>query len=109
MFLKGNHETYLTDFVTNPAILDDWQCLGGLETLMSHGITSSINTDAQARFVAAFDQALLESHRRFLGDLKSSFTRGDYFFVHAGVRPGIPLAKQHDEDLLWIRCDFSFA
>jgi serine/threonine protein phosphatase 1 len=108
VFLKGNHETYLIDFVTNPAILDDWQRLGGLETLMSYGITPSINADAdaQARLAAAFNQALPESHRRFLGDLKSSFTCGDFFFVHAGVRPGIPLAKQHDEDLLWIRRDF---
>ena len=52
------------------------------------------------------DQALPESHRLFLADLKLSFTCGDYFFVHAGVRPGIPLAKQHEEDLLWIRDDF---
>ena len=106
--LKGNHETYLTGFVTNPPILEDWQCYGGLETLMSYGITPSINADAaaQARLAAAFDQALPESHRQFLGNLKSSFTCGDFFFAHAGVRPGIPLAKQREEDLLWIRHDF---
>jgi serine/threonine protein phosphatase 1 len=108
IFLKGNHETYLIDFVNNPTILEDWQRLGGLETLMSYGITPSINAGAaeQARLAAAFDQALPESHRRFLGDLKSSFTCGDFYFVHAGVRPGIPLAKQREEDLLWIRRDF---
>jgi serine/threonine protein phosphatase 1 len=49
---------------------------------------------------------LPKSHREFLSDLKSSFTCGDFFFVHAGVRPGIPLAKQREEDLLWIRQDF---
>jgi len=108
VFLKGNHETYLADFVNNPPILDDWQRIGGLETLMSYGITPSINADtaAQARLAAAFDRALPESHRRFLGDLKSSFTCGDFYFVHAGVRPGIPLAKQREEDLLWIRHEF---
>ena len=108
IFLKGNHETYLIDFVNNPPILEDWQRLGGLETLMSYGITPSINANAaeQARLAAAFDQALPENHRRFLGDLKSSFTCGDYYFVHAGVRPGIPLAKQREDDLLWIRRDF---
>ena len=108
VFLKGNHETYLTEFLTNPSILEDWQRLGGLETLMSYGIAPSINADAaaQARLAAAFDQALPESHRQFLGDLKSSFTCGDFFFVHAGVRPGIPLAKQREEDLLWIRQEF---
>ena len=108
VFLKGNHETFITGFVTNPRTLGDWQRLGGLETLMSYGIAPSINADraAQARLAAAFDQALPKSHRRFLGDLKSSFTCGDFFFVHAGVRPGIPLAKQREEDLLWIRQEF---
>ena len=108
VFLKGNHETYLADFVNNPPILDDWQRIGGLETLMSYGITPSINAaaPAQARLAVTFGQALPESHRRFLGDLKTSFTCGDYFFVHAGVRPGIPLAKQREEDLLWIRQEF---
>ena len=38
--------------------------------------------------------------------MKSSFTCGDYFFAHAGVRPGVPLAQQREEDLLWIRQDF---
>src|SRR5674476_717351 len=108
IFLKGNHETYLIDFVNNPPILEDWQRLGGLETLMSYGITPSINANAaeQARLAAAFDQVLPENHRQFLGGLKSSFTCGDFYFVHAGVRPGIPLAKQREEDLLWIRHEF---
>jgi len=108
VFLKGNHETYLTDFVTNPAILEDWQRLGGLETLMSYGIALSINADqtARARFAGALDRALPESHRQFFRDLKLSFICGDFFFVHAGVRPGIALEKQREEDLLWIRHDF---
>ena len=108
VFLKGNHETYITEFVTNPPLLEDWQRLGGLETLISYGITPSINAGAaeQARLAAAFDRALPESHRRFIGELKSSFTCGDFYFVHAGVRPGIPLAKQREEDLLWIRSEF---
>lgn len=108
VFLKGNHETYITGFLTNPPILDDWQRLGGLETLMSYGITPSINADAfmQLQLATAFAQALPKSHRQFLGDLKLSFTCGDFFFVHAGIRPGIPLEKQREEDLLWIRHEF---
>ena len=108
VFLKGNHESYLTGFLTNPPILEDWQRYGGLETLMSYGITPSINANAatQMQLAAALDQALPESHRQFIGKLKSSFTCGDFFFVHAGVRPGIPLTKQREEDLLWIRQDF---
>jgi serine/threonine protein phosphatase 1 len=108
VFLKGNHEEYLTNFTTNPDILEDWQRFGGLETLMSYGITPTINAGAaeQARLAAALGQALPESHREFLGNLKSSFTCGDFFFVHAGIRPGIPLTNQREEDLLWIRQDF---
>jgi Calcineurin-like phosphoesterase len=108
VFLKGNHENLLTRFVTNPPILQTWQDLGGLETLMSYGIISSINANAatQAQLAAQFDLVLPKAHRRFIDDLKSSFTCGDFFFVHAGVRPGIPLAEQREEDLLWIRQDF---
>jgi serine/threonine protein phosphatase 1 len=108
VFLKGNHEPYLTEFLVNPPILDDWQRLGGLETLMSYGVKPTLNADAatQAQLAAALDQTLPESHRQFLGNLESSFTCGDFFFVHAGVRPGVPLSKQREEDLLWIRQDF---
>jgi len=108
VFLKGNHETFMTDFVTNPPSLDAWQRLGGLETLVSYGIAPSINADAvtQSRLADAFNKALPESHRRFLNELKLSFTCGDFFFAHAGVRPGIPLTMQREEDLLWIRHEF---
>jgi serine/threonine protein phosphatase 1 len=108
IFLKGNHETFMTGFVANPPSLDAWQRLGGLETLVSYGVAPSINADAvtQSRLAAAFNQALPESHRRFLKELKLSFTCGDFFFAHAGVRPGIPLTMQREEDLLWIRHEF---
>ena len=45
-------------------------------------------------------------HRALLSEMPTSFSCGDYFFVHAGVRPGIPLKDQKEEDLLWIRQDF---
>ncbi len=50
--------------------------------------------------------ALPASHFDFLGSLKTSFARGRYFFCHAGVRPGVPLDRQSQEDLLWIRDAF---
>ena len=108
VFLRGNHETFLTGFTANPSILDDWLRLGGNETLKSYGFPVSIgrSADDHAQLAAKFDQAFPTSHRRFLGNLRSSFSCGDYFFVHAGVRPGIPIAKQREEDLMWIRQDF---
>jgi serine/threonine protein phosphatase 1 len=108
VFLKGNHETLLMNFITDPTILGAWERLGGLETLMSYGVVPSINADpiSRVKFAANLEKTFPESHRLFFADLKSSFTCGDFFFVHAGVRPGIPLAKQKEEDLLWIRDDF---
>jgi serine/threonine protein phosphatase 1 len=106
--LKGNHETYIPGFLRDPAALAQWQHFGGFETLVSYGVTPSVNADEreQRELAAAFARALPESHRRFLAKLKRSFACGDYFFAHAGVRPGVPLSRQHEQDLLWIREDF---
>jgi len=108
IFLRGNHETYITAFLDQPAILSEWRQIGGLETLMSYGMQPSLRMepDEQIRLAAAFKRVLPESHRLFLNSLSTSLSGGDYFFVHAGIRPGVPLAEQRDEDLLWIREDF---
>jgi serine/threonine protein phosphatase 1 len=42
----------------------------------------------------------------FLNGLELSFELGDYFFTHAGVRPGLPLTRQSPDDLMWIREQF---
>jgi serine/threonine protein phosphatase 1 len=106
--LRGNHETYVFQFLQNPAILADWRQLGGLETLMSYGLKPSMHCGAaeQVELAKALAAALPNQHRRFLRSLTPSFTCGDFFFVHAGVKPGVPLAQQREEDLLWIRDDF---
>jgi serine/threonine protein phosphatase 1 len=52
------------------------------------------------------NNALPEEHLQFFYSLRPSFVCGDYFFVHAGVRPGIPLDQQQEADLLWIRNEF---
>jgi serine/threonine protein phosphatase 1 len=54
----------------------------------------------------AFLAVLPSSHRSFLESTELSATIGDYFFCHAGVRPGTPLSAQTEEDLLWIRDGF---
>jgi serine/threonine protein phosphatase 1 len=106
--LKGNHETYIPNFLRNPATLHQWKHFGGFETLVSYGVAPTINANEQQQreIARTFARALPESHRRFIDKLRSSFTCGDFFFSHAGVRPGIPLSEQHEEDLLWIREDF---
>ncbi len=49
-----------------------------------------------------------EDHRRFFDSLKLYYETEDYIFVHAGIRPGVPLNEQDEEDLLWIREGFYF-
>ena|SRR6516164_5296192 len=106
--LKGNHECYAIEFLRNPAVLRDWRQVGGLETLISYGLEPSAAPDKteQRRLAWALAAALPDTHRRFLFGLGASFSCGDFFFAHAGVKPGVPLARQHEEDLLWIRDDF---
>lgn len=108
IFLKGNHEIFVEDFLNDPTTLNEWRQYGGLQTLLSYGLAPSVSMDLveQTTLAAAFAEALPERHLRFLSSLRPSFTCGDYFFVHAGVRPGVRLAKQREEDLLWIRDDF---
>jgi serine/threonine protein phosphatase 1 len=106
--LKGNHETYAAEFLSNPAVLTDWRRIGGMDTLLSYGVVPSAKDDRreQEAMAEAFRHALPASHRQFINGLALSFTCGDYFFAHAGVRPGIPLRQQHRQDLLWIREEF---
>src|SRR5262249_55244049 len=104
VYLKGNHESYVADFLQNPAVLNEWRAYGALNTLPSYGLPPSAVPDDRecSALASAFGRALPDHHRQFLHALKLSFTCGDFFFVHAGVRPGIPLARQQKEDLLWI-------
>jgi serine/threonine protein phosphatase 1 len=108
IFLKGNHETYILEFLQNPEILDQWRQLGGLETLMSYGLRPSTPSGPTAGIdlAEALSSSVPKDHLQFLETLQSSFSCGDFFFVHAGVRPGTPLAQQSEDDLLSIRDDF---
>jgi serine/threonine protein phosphatase 1 len=106
--LKGNHEVFLLDVLKDPAKLQVWRHYGGLLTLMSYGVTPTMNPTAeeQVKLIEALQRALPPEHLAFLKQLPTSFSCGDFFFVHAGVRPGVSLDKQNEQDLLWIRDEF---
>lgn len=108
VFLKGNHEQFLLDVLDNPAKLQDWKQFGGLQTLASYGLRPSLNPDQaeQNELISALTQLIPSSQLHFLKGLRPRFVCGDFFFVHAGVRPGVALAKQQEQDLLWIREEF---
>jgi serine/threonine protein phosphatase 1 len=108
VFLKGNHETFLYRFLSDPTILDEWRLCGGLETLVSYGLSPSINPSGreQRQLADELAKSLPARHLEFLETLNLSFSCGDFLFVHAGIRPGISIRKQREEDLLWIRDEF---
>jgi serine/threonine protein phosphatase 1 len=107
-FLRGNHDQSVLDFLRNPLTGMAWSDFGGRETLESYGVTAppGANSEAWRAAAAAFAAALPLEHLNFFEELEPSCEIGDYFFVHAGVRPGVPLDRQSPRDLLWIREPF---
>jgi diadenosine tetraphosphatase ApaH/serine/threonine PP2A family protein phosphatase len=108
IFLKGNHELIATACLSDRGKIDQWLRLGGMETLASYGVAPDLfaNRKQTAGTQLAFHNALPPAHFRFLGNLQESFSCGDYFFVHAGAKPHVPLSRQRESDLLWIRGEF---
>lgn len=108
VFLKGNHETFLLDVLNAPSQLQNWKQYGGLQTLASYGLSPSLNPDPaeQDQLIRQLSQAIPVRQQYFLRSLRARFVCGDYFFVHAGVKPGVALARQQEQDMLWIREEF---
>lgn len=108
VFLKGNHEAYFLEVLCDPSKISNWRQFGGLQTLMSYGLNPPLNPTAaqQTALIDTLKEVMPAGHLAFLRGLDLSFTCGDFFFVHAGVRPGVPLKEQQEADLLWIRNEF---
>ncbi|MDE5463923.1 serine/threonine protein phosphatase [Bradyrhizobium sp. CSS354] len=108
IFLKGNHEAFLLDVLHAPSQLQDWKQYGGLQTLASYGLRPSLNPDPaeQDELIRRLSQAIPPHQLHFFNNLRARFVCGDFFFVHAGVKPGVALANQQEQDMLWIRDEF---
>ncbi len=107
--LKGNHEAALLNFLGDPAFWPMWADYGARETLISYGVNPPARmSDAEdwTRACTEMNAAVPAEHRSFLDRLQLIADRGDYLCTHAGVRPGVPMDEQVEEDLLWIRDDF---
>lgn len=104
-FLLGNHEQALLKFLDGAAGAEEWLEWGGLETAASYGVAgvASRTPEELRRELAA---AMPSEHLIFLRELDIYVEYGDYLFVHAGVRPDVPLEEQSRDDLLWIRSTF---
>jgi serine/threonine protein phosphatase 1 len=77
---------------------------GGIQTAQSYGIDLTAGPVEQA--AAALAAAIPARHMAFLRGLGASAEFGDFFFCHAGIRPGVPLVRQNRHDLTWIRDEF---
>ena len=110
-FLMGNHDRYMRNFLTGQGTGGfeplPWLApnIGGRETLASYGVdVDPRRLDADIRTDAL--DAVPQSHLAFLRDLEVLHMTDRYIFVHAGIRPGVPLSMQSEDDLLWIRDAF---
>ena len=109
MALVGNHEQLLLDFLANPPAAVEWLEWGGLETAASYG--AIVEDDAVWRrrpdiFARQLAPLIPQRHIELMRGLPTCLSLPGFFFVHAGIRPGVPLARQQDEDLIWIRAPF---
>lgn len=111
--LKGNHDRMMAHFLRFPEerdpLRDDLHWLedriGGRPSLASYDV--DVSPDRPAAEIHAEARAKVPvAHRNFLEELPSSFRRGNAFFCHAGIRPGVPLDRQAEDDLVWIRKEF---
>jgi serine/threonine protein phosphatase 1 len=111
--ILGNHDRMFAGFLDDADSHDrglraDLQWfdprLGGAATLASYGVglADRMIQEVHGDAVAAVPMA----HRHFLGGLPAHYLRGDALFVHAGIRPGVDLRDQTEDDLVWIRRGF---
>lgn len=112
--LMGNHDRMMRHFLeelprSDPYLLitHSWfhPSIGGRETLASYGLDVDDGNRLYQVHARAQD-AIPEHHRRFLDRLVTCHEAEDLLFVHAGIRPGVDLAEQTEDDLIWIRDEF---
>lgn len=109
VYLMGNHERALLDFLADSRIATDWMSYGGDATLYSYGVGLEgprTNPGVLLQLQERFRENLPARHEQFLRALALFHVEGDYMFTHAGVKPGVPVERQQEADLLWIRDEF---
>lgn len=108
LFLLGNHEEVLLRVLDAEAGLAyDWLGFGGDACVESYGVSAAtLQAMDERRIADVLREAIPAAHIEFLKSFGDTFTFGDYLFVHAGIRPGLPIAEQQPKDLRWIRNPF---
>ncbi len=109
VYLKGNHEDIFLRFLEDHSYGPGWFSVGGDATAVSYDVRLPVDIKSGERFRHVQQQLRVrvpEQHMEFLRQLEMLYLAGDYVFVHAGIRPGIPIEEQAPKDLLWIRGEF---
>jgi serine/threonine protein phosphatase 1 len=104
--LRGNHEAVMEGFLQDPSILEHWVPLGGMQTLASYGIELRDDTETALDLHRRFLDVFPREHELVMRCLRNQFSCGDFLFVHAGIRPNVPIEQQDVNDLIWIRDEF---
>jgi len=112
--LKGNHDRMFTRFMADPWDHDpglrreySWlhPRLGGATTLASYGIANASDRPVLKVHVEAVEK-VAKDDLVFLTNCPTWHSQGEILFVHAGIRPGIAIEDQTEDDLVWIRSPF---
>jgi serine/threonine protein phosphatase 1 len=109
VFLRGNHDQQFLDFFEDPRSGAVWFRYGGDATVYSYGVRIPETVGATQRFAYVRDELAAKvphAHIELLARTQLYCEIGDYAFVHAGIRPELPLDRQVPEDLMWIRDGF---
>lgn len=102
--LTGNHEEMFLDSFDDVDVLRHFLRYGGRETVLSYPIDRARYRELTLEELQErMRQAVPPEHVEFMRATEDSIVVGDYLFVHAGIRPGVPLAEQKPRDLRWIR------
>lgn len=109
--LKGNHDRMFCRFLKDPGEQEPglradlgWlhPKLGGASTLASYGVAKAGDRPIPKVHAEAV-AAVPEAHLDYLNSRPVMHQAGECVFVHAGLRPGVPLDLQTETDLVWIR------
>jgi serine/threonine protein phosphatase 1 len=108
VFILGNHEEMMLRVLgSEPGLAHDWLSHGGYECAQSYGVQvgrlAALSPEEVAEILR---KHIPEEDVAFLQQFADSFRFGDYLFVHAGIRPGVPIERQTTQDLRWIREGF---
>jgi len=101
VFLRGNHEDMLLSYLGRGGREGEvYLSNGGFEFFRSYRIQPLSP-------ISEIIAQLPIPHQRFLSELEVGVMLAEFLFVHAGIRPGVPLAEQAVHDLIWIRSAFT--